>query len=154
MTGAQHVAGARCRACLDRVVGQVGVCDPLRYTAEASSSSKPLLLSAEHAIRQTSVFHRAGPPREAGREGHTMRRLHTDYVNAITQEIELSKHKNSSVTQEESDSTRRTRTTAIHPTHVIHDETNVIHKALICETTAQPFTWMTRYGWKLDARFT
>ena len=83
-----------------------------------------------------------------------MRRLHTDYVDAITQEIVLCTHKNARVTQEESDSTRRTPTTAIHPTHVIHDETNVIHKAWICETTAQPITWMTRHGWKLDARFT
>ena len=78
-----------------------------------------------------------------------MRRLHTDYVNAITQEIELCKHKNSTVIHEESDSTRCTPTTAILPTHVIHNETNVMHKAWICETTTQPTIWITRYGWKL-----
>ena len=153
LTGTQQVAGARGRAGRDPVGSQVGVNDPLRYTAE-SPHFKATGTDKGTCNRQTSVFHRAGPPREAGREAHTMRRLHTDYVDAITQEIGLYMHKNARVTQEESDSTRRTPTTAIHPIHVIHDETNVIHKAWICETTTQPITWMTRYGWKLDARFT
>ena len=83
-----------------------------------------------------------------------MRRLHTVYVNAFTQVIELTKHKKSTVIQEEPDSTGYTPTTAIHPTHVIHEDTNVIHKAGFVKLRHSRLPGLQGVAGNSDARFT
>ena len=148
VTGAQHLAELGVELVVIALLARWASAIVLRYAAEA-----PLLNITDTYKQKMQAFKLQSfitqVRQEMQEERDTMKRLHIDYVEAIKQEMELSKPQETPrSTQEKTDSERCIPSTATHPTHVINDETNVIHKAWICEISAQPITWSTRCGWK------